>query len=177
MNHQNSYIRTVIMSFLILAMLVGCATIIGKSNPEMLKIWSYPDQADIVITDEKGTQTFVGKTPTTVWLEKKRGYFSGKKYTIKISKDAFRTQKITVDTKVNGWYLAGNLIFSGFGLIGWLIVDPATGAMWTLDLDIHELNVLLEKEQQTKTESLHLGVALLDDIPISLRYNMVKITP
>ena len=30
----------------------------------------------------------------------------------------------------NGWYLAGNFIFGG--LLGWLIVDPATGAMWNL---------------------------------------------
>lgn len=30
---------------------------------------------------------------------------------------------------MNGWYI-GNLLFGG--IIGLLIVDPATGAMWTL---------------------------------------------
>jgi hypothetical protein len=29
-----------------------------------------------------------------------------------------------------GWYLVGNFFFGG--LIGWLIIDPLTGAMWTL---------------------------------------------
>ena len=173
MNKKFSSVRIATTGLLILTMLVGCASIIGKSGPETLNIRSNPDQADVMITDEKGTQIFAGKTPTTVALEKKKGYFSGKKYNIKISKDACNAQTVTVDTKVNGWYLGGNLIFGG--LIGWLIVDPATGAMWTLDSN--EVNVTLEKAQQTKIDSLQLGVALLDDVPISLRYNMVKVTP
>ncbi len=37
---------------------------------------------------------------------------------------------VTFDTKLDGWYF-GNLIFGG--LLGILIIDPATGAMWRLD--------------------------------------------
>jgi len=44
----------------------------GKSAPESLSIRSHPDQADVTITDEKGTKIFEGKTPTTVALEKKK---------------------------------------------------------------------------------------------------------
>ena len=42
------------------------------------------------------------------------------------------TSKIPYD--VSGWYAGGNLFFGG--LIGYLIVDPMTGAMWTLK-DLH----------------------------------------
>ncbi len=38
---------------------------------------------------------------------------------------------------MNGWY-AGNIVFGG--LIGILIVDPATGAMW----DIKENNIVMD---------------------------------
>ena len=70
-----------------LIILLGCATIMGKSSPETLNIRTSPDQASVTITDEKGAKIFEGKTPTTVSLEKKKGYFSGKKYNVKICKD------------------------------------------------------------------------------------------
>ena len=171
MNNKLS-VGKMFIGLVLIAMLIGCATIMGKSSPETLNIRSNPDKADIVITDEKGTRIFEGTTPTTVSLEKKRGYFTGKKYNVKISKEACNAQTVTVDTKVNGWYLGGNLIFGG--LIGWLIVDPATGAMWTLDTN--ELNVTLEQSKQSQQmESFQMGVALLNDVPITLRYKMVKV--
>jgi hypothetical protein len=165
---------TMAMAILIIsALVVGCATIIGKGGPETLNIRSTPEQANVVIIDEGGSKIFEGKTPTTVSLEKKKGYFKGKKYTVKISKPGYTEQTITVDTRLNGWYIGGNLILGG--LIGWLVVDPATGAMWTLDT--HELNVTLEASKQSKgTESYQLGIVLLDDVPQSLRSKMVKVS-
>lgn len=163
-----------IVSLITLALVVGCATIIGKSGPESLNIRSAPAEANIVIVDEGGTKIFEGKTPTIVSLEKKKGYFRGKKYTVKISKSGYAEQNITVDTKLNGWYLGGNLIFGG--LIGWIIVDPATGAMWTLDTN--ELNVTLEASKKSKgTDSFQFGIVLLDNVPESLRSKMVKVSP
>jgi len=152
--------------------LVSCASIMGKGGPETLALRSAPDQATIVITDEGGAKVFEGKTPTTVSLEKKKGYFSGKKYTVKISKLGFADQSVTVDTKANGWYIGGNILFGG--LIGWLIVDPATGAMWTLDTN--ELNVSLEPSQKTSLMESQMNVVLLEDVPISLRSQMVKVS-
>jgi hypothetical protein len=172
MNKKFSYIWMATISLLILAMVVGCATIMGKSSPETLNIRSNPDQASVTITDEKGTKIFEGKTPTTVSLGKKKGYFSGKKYSVKFCKDGCNDQTVTIDTKLTGWYF-GNIIFGG--LIGILIVDPATGGMWTLDTN--ELDVTLETAKKTsQNDSLQLGVSLLDDVPITLRHKMVKIT-
>lgn len=153
--------------------LAGCATIMGNSAHETLNVRSAPDQATVVILDESGTKIFEGKTPTSLPVEKKKGYFSGKKYSVNIKKEGFAEQNITVDTKVNGWYVAGNLLFGGF--IGWLIVDPATGAMWTLDTN--EISVTLEAPKQGRTvEPNGNRIVLLEDVPLSLRGKMVKVS-
>ncbi|SOD42032.1 hypothetical protein [Nitrosovibrio sp. Nv4] len=152
--------------------LAGCATIMGNSAHETLNVRSAPDQATIVILDESGTKIFEGKTPTSLPLEKKKGYFSGKKYSVNIKKEGFAEQNITVDTKVNGWYVAGNLVFGG--VIGWLIVDPATGAMWKLDTN--EIDVTLQAPRQGRTVENTTRIVLLEDVPPSLRSKMVRVS-
>jgi hypothetical protein len=157
---------------LISVMFSGCATIMGQSAPEALNVRSAPDQADIFITDEAGTKIFEGKTPTSLPLEKKKAYFSGKKYSVSIKKDGHAEQTVTVDTKVNGWYI-GNLLFGG--LIGFLIVDPATGAMWKLDTN--EIDVTLEEAKKSAINAPDkVHVILLKDVPLALRDKMVKIS-
>jgi len=141
---KRSLLYLTVLSIFPSFIMVGCASIIGKGGPELVNIRSTPDQASVTISDETGVKIFEGKTPTNVTLEKKKGFFSGKTYSVKISKEGFSDRTVTVNTKVNGWYVAGNLVFGG--LIGWIIVDPATGAMWTLD--INEINVTLETMKQ-----------------------------
>lgn len=158
---------------LILSLLSSCASIIGKGAPEALNIRSTPDQATIVITDEAGTKVFEGKTPTIASLEKKKSYFRGKTYTIKISKEGFAERVMTVDTSLGGWYLGGNFVFGG--LIGWFIVDPLTGAMWRLDHKEVDV-ILVSNQQQSRAGSPQFGVLLLQDVPEHLRSKMSKIT-
>ncbi|BCB96121.1 hypothetical protein JZK55_10430 [Dissulfurispira thermophila] len=161
------------VSLLVLTTLISCATIMGKSGPETLNVRSTPDQANVTIIDELGTKIFEGKTPVALPLEKKKGYFKGKKYTVKIQKEGYAEQTVTVDTRLNGWYIGGNIILGG--LIGWLIVDPATGAMWTLDSN--EINVTLETSKHGAIiEPNKIGVVLLQDVPLSLRDKMVKVS-
>lgn len=78
-----------------------------------------------------------------------------------------------MDTKVNGWYIGGNLLFGG--VIGWLIVDPATGAMWKLDTN--EINVTLNEVKQNGAAINGTSIVLLDDVPMSLRSKMVRVSP
>jgi hypothetical protein len=168
---NNTVLKTIVV-FIASAILSGCATIMGQSAPEALNVRSAPDQATIVITDESGTKIFEGKTPTSLPLEKKKAFFSGKKYTVTISKDGHAERTVTVDTKVNGWYIA-NVLFGG--VIGLLIVDPATGAMWTLDTK--EINVTLEASKpNAATAPNNLRIVLLNDIPESLRDRMVQVS-
>jgi len=155
-------------------MLLSCATIMGKSSPEPLNVRSTPDQASIVITDESGIKIFEGKTPTIVFLEKKKGYFSGKKYTVNILKEGYAAQTVTVDTRASGWYIGGNLIF-GF-IVGWFIVDPATGAMWPLDKNEIDVTLSEPSKQGAIIEPNALRVVLLQDVPSSLKSKMVKVS-
>jgi len=163
----------VTMLLLCSTMLIGCATIMGNSGPEALNVRTSPDQATVVITDEEGTKIFEGKTPTTIPLEKRKGYFSGKTYRVTISKSNFEEQEIAVDTRANGWYVGGNILFGG--LVGWLIVDPATGAMWTLDTNEINVNLSETTKQGSILDPTKSGIVLLDDVPSFLRDKMVVV--
>jgi hypothetical protein len=63
--------------------------------------------------------------------------------------------------RTGGWYLGGNLLFGGS--IGYLIVDPVTGAMWTLAPE--DINVTLKKTGASLDSDTTLQVVLLDDVP------------
>ena len=121
---------------LFIGILSSCATIIRDGN-QIIPINSSVDKVDIKIKNKAGLIVFEGQTPTTVDLKTavKGGYFNPEQYTITASKDGFATETQVIDWHVSGWYYAGNLIFGG--LIGYLIVDPATGKMYYLDEDVY----------------------------------------
>lgn len=81
-----------------------------------------------------------------------------------------------LQANLNPWYF-GNLLFGGF--IGFLIVDPATGAMWKIEdtmvsttLAPQAKPIAVAKEEGGKTE---LNVYALSDIPEELRQHMVSV--
>ena len=126
----------------------------------------------------------------TVTLELKRGYFKGKDYTVHFSKPGYVEHQVQLKRTIDPWYALGNLLFGG--LIGWLIVDPATGCMWTLDN--REINRVLirpgdaplpeqeppkpepkqrrELESGSLDDSVRLNIVALDDIPSELRSHL-----
>ena len=108
---------------------VGCASIVSDSKYPV-SITSTPSGADFEITNEDGNYVESGITPGHVTLKSGAGYFDGEKYLITYKKEGYSTTKNTLDTEINNWYTFGNLGFGG--LIGYLIVDPATGAMYKL---------------------------------------------
>jgi hypothetical protein len=81
----------------------------------------------------------------------------------------YDTRTVPIDFKLDGWYI-GNIIFGG--LIGFLIVDPATGAMWKLDTEF--VNETLSKTSASIDEP-SLKVFGYNDIPDSWRDKLVKI--
>ena len=122
--------KIIVLIALIGLSMSGCATIVGEKT-QLVPISSTPSEAEILITDETGYDIFKGITPTTVTLPKSDGsYFGKKNYAVKISKPGYATQTIPVTASANGWYLGGNFLFGG--LIGWFIVDPLNGGMYTL---------------------------------------------
>lgn len=125
---------------LALAGLPACATIInGSDQPLTLK--SIPGDAKLTIYDVRNGNTPIasGTTPQIVTLKRGSGYFRGAKYRVVMQKDQYTTEELTITGNINGWYLGGNLIFGG--LIGYLILDPLTGGMWTLSSDDVTMNL------------------------------------
>lgn len=152
---------------------MGCATIVGDRTHLML-LNSTPSNAIVEIVDETGAAIFKGKTPTSVTLEKSTGKYWGKKsYTVKISKDGFKIQTISVIAKPNGWYIGGNIIFGG--LIGWFIVDPFNGAMYNLTPDKINASIGMEEAHNNSATDGNISIVLLEDVPQHLRDKMVRI--
>ncbi len=161
------------LSLIMLLIFMGCATIVGDKT-HLMPLNSTPSDATVTIVDETGTEIFKGKTPTSVTLEKSTGKYWGKKsYTVKISKDGFKTQTIPVTAHANGWYIGGNIIFGG--LIGWFIVDPFNGAMYNLTPD--KINASLGREEAHNNTGAggSIYIVLLEDVPQHLRDKMVRI--
>ncbi|WP_168012398.1 hypothetical protein [Halomonas salinarum] len=152
--------------------LSGCASIVGETD-QGVTINSTPSKADVVITDESSKQVFAGTTPTTVQLSKADGtYFGGKTYTVEISKDGYDNRTLMIDSSPNGWYIGGNLVFGG--LIGWLIVDPLTGAMYNLSPDNIDAS-LGEKVATSDNGDKEINLVLLQDVPAHMRDKMEPI--
>ncbi len=147
----------------------GCASIVSKSSYPVA-ISSNPEQAEITITDETGKNIYSGKTPTTVTLDTKSAYFQGKDYTVTFKKDGYAKHTAEIKRGVDGWYIAGNIVFGG--LIGWLIVDPATGAMWTLP---KEMETTLSPQSAAVSEEDGVQIVQLENVPEDLRAKMVAL--
>jgi len=72
-------------------MLSSCASIVSKSDWPV-RIGSSPEGADVTITDIiEGKKVHTGKTPATVTLSAKGGYFKGKTYRVEVSKEGYAT--------------------------------------------------------------------------------------
>lgn len=157
--------------FVIALFSVGCATIMGDKT-QLVGINSNPDQAEVTITDEVNFVVFKGRTPASVNLEKSKGYFKKKEYSVKIFKEGYQDQIINLKSSVTGWYLLGNLGVGG--LIGWFIVDPNNGAMYHLKPE--QINAHLGKSgQQSKQSTGSLYIVLLRDVPNELKPHMKRI--
>jgi hypothetical protein len=150
--------------------LAACASIVSDSK-EVVTINSSPTAAQIAIADQSGVEIYRGTTPATVTLDASAGYFDGQQYTITFSKEGHDPATVKVDSRINGWYIA-NIAFGGF--IGWLIVDPLTGAMWALDSE--QVNgTLAETVASNETLSPELRIVAIDSVPESARSKMVRV--
>src|SRR5690606_31669 len=107
----------------------SCATIFTKSSYP-LSINSSPNNAKVSITDKKGKEIYLGTTPATVKLKAGAGFFSKAEYQVKFSSPGYEERIVPIIFKLDGWYF-GNLLVGG--VLGMLIIDPATGAMWKME--------------------------------------------
>ena len=163
--------------FLALAMIAlaatGCASIINGSD-QSVTFKSEPPEAKLTITDvREGKDIHVGMTPATTSLKRGAGYFSKAKYKVTIEKAGYKKEEVELEGTPGGWYIGGNLLFGG--LIGWFIIDPATGAMWTLDPE--EVDVTLKKEESFLPHGEGLTIVLRKSVPADLAGRMRLVRP
>lgn len=126
-------IRLVPLAILLCAT-TGCASIVSDSRYP-LAVTSTPAGANFSISNQAGQVVHSGVTPGQVTLDAGAGYFDGETYTVSYSLAGHDPRQQIIDSEIDNWYAWGNLGFGG--LIGWLIVDPATGAMYKLPGTAH----------------------------------------
>jgi hypothetical protein len=114
--------------FTIVVALSGCASILSTSNYQ-LHVRTEPKDATISISDKKGKEIFRGQSPANVNLKSGAGFFARAEYQVRISSPGYAEKVVPVNFRLNAWYW-GNILIGG--VIGMLIVDPATGAMWRI---------------------------------------------
>ena len=115
-----------VLTVAIIALTTGCASIVSDSTYSVAITGQ--DDTHFKLKNSSGIPISQGYTPMSVSLKAGDGYFSGADYVIESSSDC-GTAQTPVTSSLDGWYI-GNLLFGG--LIGFLLVDPATGAMWKL---------------------------------------------
>lgn len=149
-----------------------CATILSKSVYP-LTINTTPSGARVIIKDELGTVIFYGNSPTTVYLDASAGFFRKANYFVTVSSDGYTDQltPIPIRIGIDGWYFA-NILFSG--VIGMLIIDPASGAMYKL-LDDY-MNIVLIKST-TSIDRHELKVYDIANIPDEWCDKLVRMNP
>jgi hypothetical protein len=143
----------------------GCASIVSKSSWPFM-VHTTPSGAKVTITNKKGREIFTGRTPTALRLKSGAGFFRKESYLVTLHMDGYETKKINVECKINGWYF-GNILIGG--LLGFLIIDPATGAMYKLrDPGVFE-------ELDKSVSSAALNIINKNEIPKSWEQHLVKI--
>lgn len=160
------------ISWLVAAALLttaGCASIVSKSNWPV-NVTSSPSECKVTLKDKRGMEIFKGTTPTVVTLPSSSGFFSGADYSLVFEKEGFEPVTVSLSSELNPWYI-GNIVFGG--LIGFLVVDPATGAMFKLPEQIH--GTLAAKQSSSLSGEGGLWVASLDDIPKELRPHLERV--
>jgi len=153
-----------------LFVLGSCASIVSKSSWPV-DVGSSPAGATVTITNQNGAVVYKGVTPGKVSLKSGAGFFKKASYTVKFELEGYNPLEVPLTCKLNGWYF-GNLLFGG--VIGLLIVDPATGAMYKLREPFVDGSLTKSSTGSVNTEHT-LNIRTIGEIPKSMQGQLVKI--
>ena len=121
----------------------GCASIIHGSRQAVF-VNSVPAGATVTAKDQYGMTVASQQTPCTLRLRRGRSFFTGASYSLTVEKQGHEPVNVFVSSRLGLlWYGGGNCILGG--ICGWFLIDPITGAMWTLEPDA--VNVTLPRSQ------------------------------
>ena len=105
----------------------GCASIVSRSKYNIPIYSNAPTRVEI---HNRGKYVTTVNAPSIVTLSSKSAFFVPSSYTFTFKRDGYGDVEKTRRAYLDGWYI-GNLVFGG--VLGFLLVDPDTGAMWRLD--------------------------------------------
>lgn len=159
------------------AVLASCASII-KGSREEITIKSAPvSNAKVTIINTKKDNKVVatGETPFKTSLKTGDAWFRAAEYKIIVEAPGFEKREIDLPTEVRlGWYGFGNACIGG--LIGWFIIDPLTGSMYTFDLEDKTVMAELAKSMTYfDPRANELTIVLLEEVPEHLRPELIEV--
>lgn len=94
-----------------------------------VSIKTNPPGAHVSVADKKGREVASLTTPCVANLKRSSNFLVGASYVATIDKPGYQKQEVAIKPTLNPWYL-GNVLIGG--LVGILVVDPITGAMFSL---------------------------------------------
>jgi hypothetical protein len=94
-----------------------------------IPIKTSPEGATVKVFNNKGKEIIVTQSPDTLVLKAGQGYFKRAEYLIEVSQLNCITKKETIYFTLNKRYI-DNVFLSFFMPIGFLLIDPLSGAMW-----------------------------------------------
>ena len=147
----------------------SCASIVSYSNYPMT-INTTPSNLAISVTNRDGVEVYRGKSPATINLKSGAGFFKAAQYFVKVEGAGFDAKIYPIDTELDAWYF-GNILLGG--VVGMLIVDPATGAMYKLSTDYLHINM----ENSTTATEPELRVYDLTTIPAEWHERLEVVIP
>lgn len=151
------------------SLLSGCASIVG-TNTYPVTLSSTPSEAQFVVATENGRTVHTGTTPATVMLASSKGYFKSATYLITFSKPGFDDTAVELHSEVSGWYF-GNILVAG--VVGLLVIDPVTGAMWKLPEE--QGAILPATVTPPANEHASLQLITTDQLTVAERDKLVRV--
>jgi hypothetical protein len=118
----------IVLTGVVVLITTGCASIV-HGGPRNIPVASSPPGATVTIYDRDGKEVLKQTTPFTASLKPKYGYFKGQTYRVVFEMPGYKATEVQLTSAISGWYF-GNILFGG--VIGMVIVDPNTGAMYNL---------------------------------------------
>lgn len=163
--------KRVLIAAVALLVLPGCATVLENGGTQEVKITSVPEGASVSVFTKKGEVAHTGRTPVVFSMERSAGFFDPEVYTVLIRKKGYAPQEITLESIPAGWYA---LNFPFVNVLGLLIVDPGTGAMFKLEPDEQSKalkNMKFDAPAETGAQTT-MVVILKEDLPLSAQQQL-----
>jgi hypothetical protein len=160
----------VLVLCLVISLLSSCASIVSKSVWPV-KVDSSPTGATVTILNRSGEQVYKGTVPATMFLKSGAGFFKKESYVVRFELDGYPTREMPLEFKVNGWYW-GNLLLGG--VIGMVIVDPATGAMYKPSINFVQAT-MTRNSVGNFDGGPSLKICSIDEVPKGMEKQLVKI--